>query len=223
MLFNVALMLAVPTPTLLASPPLLIVADDGVSELHIAAAVKSCVLPSVNLPVATNCCVVPNATVGLAGVTEIETSAAELTVKVVEPCTDPAVAVILAVPVSPLLANPWLPLLLLMVATEVVSELHCTVAVMFCVLPSVKVPVAENGTVVPSGIVGIAGVMAIVTNVAGFTVSVVVPEIDPKIAVTLVPPTATLAASPCPLTVAMAEFAVLHETEVVTSNVLPSL
>ena len=144
MLFTVALMLAVPTPTLLANPLLLIVADDGVSELQLAVAVKSCVVPSVNVPVATNCCVVPNATVGLAGVTEIETSAAELTVNVVEPCTDPAVAVMLAVPVSPLLANPWLPLALLMVATEVVSELHCTVVVMFCVLPSVNVPVAEN-------------------------------------------------------------------------------
>ena len=75
----------------------------------------------------------------------------------------------------------------------------------------------------PSGIVGIAGVMAIVTNVAGFTVSVVVPEIDPKVAVTLVLPTATLAASPCAFIVAMAEFAVLHETDVVTSNVLPSV
>ena len=75
----------------------------------------------------------------------------------------------------------------------------------------------------PSGIVGIAGVMAIVTNVAGFTVRVVVPEIDPRVAVTPVPPTATLAANPCALTVAMAEFAMLHETDVVTSNVLPSV
>ena len=144
MLFAVALMLAVPTPTLLANPLLLIVADDGVSELHVAVAVKSCVLPSVYVPVATNCCVVPNATVGFDGVTEIETNAAELTVNVVEPCTDPAVAVMLAVPVSTLLANPWLPLVLLIVATEVVSKLHCTVVVIFCVLPSVNVPVAEN-------------------------------------------------------------------------------
>jgi hypothetical protein len=91
------------------------------------------------------------------------------------------------------------------------------------VLPSVNVPVAENCTVVPSGIVGIAGVIAIVTNVAGLTVSAVVPEIDPKLAVTLVLPTATLAANPCALMVAMAEFAVPHETDVVTSNVLPSV
>ena len=71
--------------------------------------------------------------------------------------------------------------------------------------------------------VGIAGVMAIETSVAGFTVSVVAPEIDPKVAVTLVLPTATLVASPCALTVAMAEFAVLQETEVVMSSVLPSV
>ena len=80
----------------------------------------------------------------MAGVTAIDTSAADVTVNVVEPCTEPEVAAMLAVPVSRLLANPCVPLALLMVATEVVSEFHCTVSVTFCVLPSVKVPVAEN-------------------------------------------------------------------------------
>jgi hypothetical protein len=106
MLFDVALMVAVPTATLCASPLLLIVADDNVPELQVAVEVKFCVLPSVKVPVATNCCVVPNAIEGLAGMTAIDTSAAEVTVNVVEPCTEPEVAVILAVPVSALLATP---------------------------------------------------------------------------------------------------------------------
>jgi hypothetical protein len=112
---------------------------------------------------------------------------------------------------------------LLMVTTEVVAELHCTVSVTFCVLPSVKVPVAENCMVVPRGIVGIAGVMAMLTSVAGFTVSAVEPMTDPSAAVTLVLPTAALAATPCAFTVAMLEFPVLQATDVVMSNVLPSV
>jgi hypothetical protein len=128
-----------------------------------------------------------------------------------------------AAPVVTLAANPWLPLLLPIVAAAVLSELHCTVAVMSCVLPSVNVPVAENCFVVPRGITGIAGVTAIDTSVAGLTLSVVVPVIDPKVAVTLVLPTAALVASPWLFTVAMAEFALPHVTELVTSSVLPSL
>jgi len=112
---------------------------------------------------------------------------------------------------------------LLIVATPVVSELHCTVPVMFCVLPSVYVPVAVNCCVVPSGIDGIAGVTAIVTSTAGVTVKVVEPEIAPNVAVTLLLPKATLLTSPCPFTVAMLLSAVLQVTELVTSMVLPSL
>jgi hypothetical protein len=193
---NVALIVAVPTATLLAIPLLLIVAEDCVSDAHVAAAVKSCVVLSVKVPMAVNCCVVPKAMEKLFGVTAMETSAAALTVSVVEPCTEPEIAVMVADPVAKLAANPCVPLLLLIVATEVVSELHCTVAVTSCVLPSVKVPVAENCFVVPKGIVGIAGVTAIETNVAGFTVMVVVPETDPNVAVTPVLPMAMLAATP---------------------------
>jgi hypothetical protein len=110
-----------------------------------------------------------------------------------------------------------------MVAIEVVSELHCTVSVTFCVLPSVKVPVAVNCMLVPRGMAGIAGVMAMLSRVAGLTVSVVEPMTDPSVAVTLVLPTAALAATPCAFSVAMLEFPVLQATDVVMSNVLPSV
>ncbi len=53
-----------------------------------------------------------------------------------------------------------------------------------------------NDCVVPSGIVGIAGVTAIETKTAGVTVRVVDPLTVPKVAVTLALPIATLPAMP---------------------------
>jgi hypothetical protein len=133
---ELAVMVAVPIPTLLASPAALIVAVVSVSEDQVTVLLRFCVLPSVNVPVAVNCCVVPNASAGVAGETASETSAAEVTVSVVDPVTDPTLAVIVAVPCPILLATPCKPAALLIVATAGVSELHCTVPVMFCMLPS---------------------------------------------------------------------------------------
>jgi hypothetical protein len=224
---DVAVMVAVPTPTLLATPcvpaALLMVAVVGLSDVQVTVLIRFCVLPSVKVPVAVNACVVPSAIAGIVGVTAIETRAAALTVSVVDPLIEPEVAVIFAVPWPTLLATPCVPVASLIVAVVGVSELHCTLAVMFCVLPSVKVPVAVNAWVVPSGIVGIAGVTAIETNTAGVTVSVVEPVIEPRLAVTVVLPTATAAATPCPFTVAIAPSAVLHATWLVRFSVLPSL
>ena len=68
----------------------------------------------------------------MAGVTAIETSAAAVTVSVVEPETEFEVAVIVVEPWVTAVASP----LLLMVAVPVFEELHCAVDVMFCVEPS---------------------------------------------------------------------------------------
>jgi hypothetical protein len=197
---EVAVIVAVPCPTLVASPGVtpvvLIVAVVGVSELHCTVLVRFCVLPSVYVPVATNCCVVPSAIDGVPGVTTIDTSAAAVTVTVVDPMIEPDVAVMLAVPSPTLVASPVVAPVVLIVAVMGVSEVHCTVAVMSCVLPSVYVPVAVNCCVVPSGSVGIAGVTAIETRTAGVMLRAVEPLIEPTLAVTLVLPTATLAATP---------------------------
>ena len=91
-----------------------------------------------------NCWLVPSATVGLAGFTAIETNAGARMVRVTEFVTKPDVPVIVVEPCVNEVTNPWLPGLLLMVATELEEELHATEAVMFCVLPSVNVPVAVN-------------------------------------------------------------------------------
>lgn len=68
---EVAVMVAVPGPVLVASPELLMEAtfkfdDDQATE------VNGWVLPSSKDPVAVNCCVVPSAIEGFAGVIEIE-------------------------------------------------------------------------------------------------------------------------------------------------------
>jgi hypothetical protein len=72
------------------------------------------------------------ATVGFAGVTATDCSAAAVTVNTVEPLTAPNVALIVLVPTPTPVANP--PALI--VATEVVADAHVTVLVMFCVLLS---------------------------------------------------------------------------------------
>lgn len=81
---------------------------------------------------------------GLGGVTAIDTSAACVTVSEVEPDTVLEKALIVTVPVATLLASPFVPMLLLIVAIVPSVELQCRVAVKSCVELSVKVPVAVN-------------------------------------------------------------------------------
>ena len=84
-----------------------------------------------------NCWVVPIAIEEFKGDNAIEDSAAAFTVSVVEPVTDPRVAVMVVCPALTLVARPFVPAVLLMVATAGELEDHATVVVMFCVLPSV--------------------------------------------------------------------------------------
>jgi hypothetical protein len=170
--------------------------------------------------VAVNWSVVPGAIEAVTGVTPIDTNVAAVAVSVAEPLTEPNVAVIVAVPGSTLVASPIVEE---MVATVGALELHCTLPVMSWVLPSLNVPVAVNCCVTPSGSVGIAGVTAIETRVADVTVTFAEPLIEAEVAVTPVPPIATLLAAPRLLTVAMLEFALLQVAVAVRSRVLPSL
>lgn len=81
---------------------------------------------------AVNCCVEPNGSVGIAGVTAIDTRTAAETVTVVEPVIVPEVAVTLVLPKATLLASPWL----LTVAMPEFALLHVAVAVRSSALPS---------------------------------------------------------------------------------------
>src|SRR5271169_6659774 len=84
---EVAVMVALPTPAPVASPLLLIVATED--ELHVTALVRSCVVPSLYVPVAANCWLVPFAIVAPVGVTDSEVSTAGVTVNVAEPLIVP--------------------------------------------------------------------------------------------------------------------------------------
>jgi hypothetical protein len=147
----------VPIPTPVAKPVPFIVATEVAAEAHVAVLLRSCVELSLNVPVAVNCCVVPLAIDGFAGVTAMETSVGGVTVSVVEPVTPFSVAEIEEVPVATAVARPPV----LMVATEVVADAHITLLVRFCVELSLYVPVAVNCWVVPLAMDGLVGVTAI--------------------------------------------------------------
>jgi len=128
-----------PALTAVASPfepaALLTVATPVLEELQVAEAVRSCVVPLENVPVALNCSVVPLAMEGLTGVTAMEDSVAAVTVSVVDPEIAPDAAVIVVEPVATGVASPFELPALLMLAMVVDDELHVTVVVRFCVDP----------------------------------------------------------------------------------------
>jgi hypothetical protein len=102
---SVAVMFADPTPTALATPLLLTLATDVLSEVHVTILVRFCFVPSLYRPIAVKDSVKPFATPGAGGVTEMDCSTAEVTVSVLLLLTVPhtlataQVAVIVLVPV----------------------------------------------------------------------------------------------------------------------------
>ena len=89
------------------------------------------------MPVATNCCFVPLAIDGVAGVTAIEVRVAAVTVRVVLPTTVPLVAEMSVVPTATLLASPREALAFEIVAVADVADAQVTVLVRSCVVASV--------------------------------------------------------------------------------------
>jgi hypothetical protein len=167
----VAVIVVLPTIMPLARAAALIVATEGADELHVTDAVKACVLRSLYVPVAANCCVSPAAIEDLTGVTVTEARTGEVTVSTAAPCMLPEAAVIVVLPTIMPLARPAA----LIVATVGADELHVTDAVKACVLPSLYVPVAENCSGRPAGTVPFAGVTPMDTSAAGPTVTDVLP------------------------------------------------
>lgn|SRR5581483_1001100 len=102
------------------------------------------------------------------------------------------------------------------VATLLLEEDHATELLMFCVLPSLNVPVAVNWSVVPFAIEALAALMVIDRNTAAVTVSAIAFDVMPFcVALTAVVPAATPVANPAPLTVAIEAFDEFQVTEVV--------
>ena len=213
-----AVMIEVPAATAVARPLLLTVATKVLDELQVACVVMSWLVPSENDPEAANCWVFPTAMLGLAGVTEMEDRVAGVTVKVVFPEIVPEVAVMLAEPVATAVARP----LLLTVATEVLDELQVACVVMSWLVPSENVPEAANCWVLPTAMLGLAGVTEMEDRVAGVTAKVVLPEIVPEVAVMVAEPVDTAVARPPLLTVATDVLEELQVTCVVISWLVPS-
>ena len=92
----------VPVVVVVAKPAftgaLAIVATLGIVELQCELMLTSCVVLSLKVPSATNCCVPPCVTVGLAGVMSTDTSVPVPMVTEVEPVTPKADAVTVSVP-----------------------------------------------------------------------------------------------------------------------------
>lgn len=87
-------------------------------------------LESVNVPVAVSWSVPPMTTMGVCGVTAMETNVAGPTVSSVEVFTLPDAAPMVLLPFTSEVARP----VALIVATVVVVELQVTVVLKFCVL-----------------------------------------------------------------------------------------
>lgn len=116
---------------------LLIVAILDVDELQIVDVVTFCVLPSVNVTVATHCWFTPKGIVAILDCMFLEILlklklseklfiVAADTVKVVVPIIFEKLAVILLEPVATGVARPWEPEILLMVAIFDEDEAHVT-------------------------------------------------------------------------------------------------
>jgi hypothetical protein len=168
------------------------VATVAAEELQWLFNVMSCVLPSLKVPVATNCCVLPAAAVGAIGVTARDTRAPVPTVRVVLPVTPEAVAEIVAVP-------PFLPCASpepRSDATLGLDDFHETPLRLLAVLPSLNVPLALNLIEVPRAIRGFGGLTVMETRYALETVSPVDPLTPPKIALIVLLPVATLVRRP---------------------------
>jgi hypothetical protein len=213
-----AVMVVLPVAALVATPLLAMVAAAGLEELQTTDPEISCVLLSLNEPLAANCFVVPAAIAEFAGLTVSETRVAPVTVSDAVPVTEPDAAVIVVVPVPKLVASP-LP------STEATApdEDDQLTDGNSCVLPSSKFPTALNCSVVPNAIETFAGLTAIEVKCAATTVSRLLSLNEEYFAVIVVDPAASVAASPCPSTVATEVEDELQVTPLLRSELEPSI
>jgi hypothetical protein len=143
----------------------------------------------------------------------IETRLAAFTFRSVEPLIAPSTAWMVVSPRFRAVASPTA----VIEATAVLEELQVTLFEMSVVVPSEYVPIAVNGCNIPRGMDALAGVTAMVVNVALMTVSKAFPEIVPTAAVMVAVPSALVVASPPDAIVAVPKFEELQVAVMVTS------
>lgn len=130
------------------------------------------------------------------------------------------VAVMLVEPMPMAVASP----VALIVAAAAFDDVQLTELVRFCVLPSLKIPVAVNWLVVPLAIEFAGAVMLIDCRVAAVIVSTIAFEVMPfVVAVMLLDPVDIPVARPPAVMLAAAVFEEPQATELVKFCVLPSL
>ncbi len=213
-----AVIVAVPAAMAVARPLLLTTATVVLDELQVTCVVMSWVVRSEKIAVAVNCWVVPAGMLRSAGVTAMEETVAEVTVRVVLPEAVPEVAVMVAVPVAMAVDRP----LLLTVATNGLDELQVTCVLISRVVPSEKVPVAVNCWVVATEMTGLAGVKDMEDGLVEATVRVVLPETVPEVAVMVTVPVAMAVTRPLLVTAATVVLDELQVTCAVISWVVSS-
>ena len=104
------------------------------------------------------------------------------------------------------------------------EEAHATELLIFWVLPSLKAPMAVNGSVVPLAIEALFALMVMDCSAAAVTVSVIEFDVMPFcVALIALLPAATPVANPVALTVATEAFDEFHVAELLKFCVLPSL
>jgi hypothetical protein len=198
----VAVIVAFPTALPVTRPwlpgALLTVASVGAEETQLTNAVRFWVVPSEKSPVAMSCSLVPSPIEELGGVIVIAVSTAAVTVTAVVPDTPPRVAVIVALPAAVPVTRPWLPGASLTVASDGAEESQVTNAVRFWVVPSEKSPVAMSCSLVPVAIEELGGVIVIAVSTADVTVTVVVPDTPPNVALIVALPAAVPVTTPRP-------------------------
>ncbi len=133
---RVAEMFVVPILRPVARPLTVIEAMLVTDDFQVTTPVTFCTLPSEKFPVAVNCCAIPRGMLGLAGVTAIEVTTAEVTLRVVDPEIAPRVAEMLVLPAASAFASPCVGMLALIVAAAVFEEFQVTLPVRFCVVES---------------------------------------------------------------------------------------
>ncbi len=228
-----------PGITAVANPalvPVAIIVASPLLELHVTVDVTSCVVLSVNVPVARNCCFVPTGQlVMLVGLIAIALSVAAVTFTSEFPLTAPSVAVIVAVPTAVPVTIPWLPGVLLTVAFPEFDDQE-TCVLKSCVLLFEYTPVAYSCRDVPFASVGVTAVVdpcvpviTIVCNVrpASVTVRLNGAEVIPfdaavMLVVVGVCGSTAVAIPPAPI-VAAARLLELQVAVPVMSPVVPSL
>jgi len=159
---DVAVIVVLPGDTPVARPPALIVAVFDVEDFQVTELVRFCVLASLNVPVAVNCNVAPTLIDELVEVTVIDSRVGVMVSDIV-PLTVPDAALIVVLPAATPVARPAE----LIVAILEAEDFQFAELVRFCLLPSLKTPIAVNCKVDPTAIDDPAALTEIALNVGG--------------------------------------------------------